>query len=309
MTLAVSFLLMVLSNNANVTKNRGSYGNTKFFFLHIPKVSGTSFLHNMYGLGNASYWSYSHGYGLQSGDHKSGGSRNVNVEDRLRADIISNEISFNMLSTLDERYVRDRKLAVLLRSPFSHVSSQFYHCKEATVMQFTKEYLKPKTKHPRYPRICCLGFNLILLEKQRKKASDVKQVADQIHSFHCYNPWNMMMRYTGMLKHFEFVGLAERHFESVCMLSFMIKGYLQPACNCTKGSRTLEFASQNTSKVLKLSHGVHHKLASNEEKEAMVPLVAKDLVLYEEGKERFEGELEHLEQHIGGPICSKPHSL
>ena len=129
-----------------------------FFFIHIPKCAGGSFMHDAKRIVSPTPF--------------------LNNSERCLADRQSRH---------------DQILAIMLRSPLTHVLSQFLRCKYAPIHL-------DRTAFPSGPGLYG-GFEewithfLQLRDRQQTMATSTSITEKAKQAFSCYNPWNMQTRY------------------------------------------------------------------------------------------------------------------
>ena len=150
--------------------------------------------------------------------------------------------------------IPDAKHLVLVRSPASHVFSQFAECRD-------DRWGKEETLGTGFPRSANLTQDYLLW--LRHFAALSPEEVGSAHDYNCYDPRNFISRFMSCtnesfrrpvyyphhahlpppeplealrsLLAAEFVGIADLYLESICLLEVMVRGRLSKRCGCYPG--------------------------------------------------------------------------
>lgn len=192
----------------------GVQGGQPFFFLHIPKTGGKSFLHSL-NPANITWKSGMHGCSYRHLHRETLPQAERCTVDQAAVQVWSEESkSLAEALALDRQHGGGRRLAVMARDPVAHVSSQYYHCTESpshthaqgtnmpgTIGEWVRAYLHAPAGSP------------------------------AIGNFHCYDPRCLQTQRAGTdLSKFAFVGITEDMPRSV-----RFRGYARICANTVRG--------------------------------------------------------------------------
>jgi len=183
-----------------------------------------------------------------------------------------------------------RRFAVV-RNPFHHVPSMFYHCKES----------RDHAKESHY-----MPANLT-------EWLDAWLIGNDTNAFHCYKIANHQShRVLNGLENldvgfvlsnlFDSVGLTEEMSKSACLISIDIHRRVPSSCNCTSDQQPANGMAE-----VRYDHGVTHHgdnlNLTEHEKDAIATLAAKDFELYSTAQTIFWNKVEHLEKQYAFTMC------
>lgn len=205
---------------------------------------------------------------------------------------------------------------VMLRHPLAHVLSQFMECKYGYWGGMTTL----GTAFPRFSGVYG-GFEEWISHFLDIKNSPIDGALPdsedwaQAVNYHCYNPWNMQMRYLSTtwghaapfallepdlsaakknLERVQFIGIQELYIETLCMLQLWRHGTVTESCACG-GPGPLNETSHE-------SHFVPAHTVLDLPKELvsrMHKLVRQDVRLYASALKRFEKEVRMASKRTG----------
>jgi hypothetical protein len=219
-------------------------------------------------------------------------------------DILSDELTIDQWRTLPELAGGRRPLAVLIRNPFTHVPSQYYHCKTSPVhlQGVNAQDLMPNTLHAWVE----IHADAIAEHPPNRTAKN----GIMGNKFRCYKPHNLQAQRAGVdLSAFAFVGLSEEMKRSVCLLSYYVRGRLPLRCQCDADAsgegRGGGRGAEHTFETIHQSHGVaHHPGTTEADRALIIALVQQDILLYETAKLRFSQHVHEVEQATNHTICT-----
>ena len=190
---------------------------------------------------------------------------------------------------------------VMIRSPKSHVLSQYFHCTESTDHKYAR-HLMPALDD-------WLDTHVKKVHTMKNMSMDIGRDHGPGELFKCYDPINMQSHYTDfddsvyesdLRSRFGVIGIMDQFGKSVCALSIRYTGLVPPSCNCTR----------KTNRRLNNDHGVTHHGSTFNVTDSQLRKISQitelDTLLYSQAKLAFAQQVLDIEDDFDIVLCNNP---